>query len=247
MARIFLTGGLRIEGPAGVLVDRDLPGAQGRLALAALVLERRPLARDKLADVLWGESLPLRWIGALHALVSKLRASLASVGLSDAVTSVGGAYTLALPPDVWIDLEDAMRRLDRAQGALRHGDTGTATAEATVASGILRRPLLAGVGGDWVERQRRQTSTAHHRCCVVLAEAWLERGDHALAVTVAETAIALDPLREVGYRLVMRAELARGDRAAALQAFARCERVMAEALEALPSPETAALAARLRA
>lgn len=71
-------------------------------------------------------------------------------------------------------------------------------------------------------------------------------GDHALAAIVAETAVALDPLREIGYRLLMRAEWARGDRAAALRTFTRCEQVMAEALDADPSPETAALTKRLR-
>ncbi len=247
LVRIYLTGGLRVEGPAGTLVDRDLPGLQGRLALAALVVRRGPLTRDQLADVLWGEALPRRWTGALHALVSKLRSLLASVGLADAVSSVGGAYALVLPADTWIDVEDALRRLDRAEGALRHGDAVTATAEATVASGILRRPLLAGIDGDWAEQQRRRLSTAYHRTCVTLAEAWLERGDHALAATVAEAAVTLDPLREVGHRLLMRAEWARGDRAAALRAFARCEQIMADALGAAPSPETAALASRLRA
>ncbi len=247
LVRIYLTGGLRVEGPGGTLVDRDLPGAQGRLALAALVVQRGPLARDQLADMLWDEQLPRRWTGALHALVSKLRSQLASIGLADAVSSVGGTYALVLPPNTWIDLEDALRRLDRAEGALRHGDAATATAEATVSSGILQRPPLAGIDGEWAERQRRRISTAYYRTCVVLAEAWLERGDHALAATVAETAISLDPLREIGYRLVMRAEWERGDRAAALRAFARCEQMMADVLGAAPSPETAALASRLRA
>lgn len=104
---------MRVEGPSGALVDRDLPGAQGRLARAALVVERRPLARDQLAEVLWGERLPRRWTSALHALVSKLRSSLTSVGLSHPVSS-----------------------------------------------GILRRPLLAGIDNEWAEHQRWRISMA---------------------------------------------------------------------------------------
>lgn len=245
---MYLTGGLRVEGPSGALVESDLPGAQSRLALAALVVERRPLSRDQLADLLWDEQLPPRWTGALHTIISKIRSLVTATGLEGraVVASAGGTYGMTLPPDSWVDLEDAHRRLDHAEGALRHGDLLIATADATVASGILRRPLLAGIDGRWIEEQRRHQAMALYRCYTVLAEGWLRRGDHRLAAVIAESAVELDPLREVGYRLLMRAEWQRGDRAAALRALARCEQVMAEELAASPSPETAALAAQIR-
>jgi DNA-binding SARP family transcriptional activator len=245
---VYLTGGLRVEGPSGAFAESDLPGAQARVALAALVIERRPLSRDQLADVVWDERLPPRWTGALHTVISKLRSLMTAAGLDGraVVASVGGTYAITLPPDTWVDLEDAHRRLDRAEGALRHDDLSTATAEATVASGILRRPLLAGIDGHWIEERRRHEMLALYRCYVVLAEGWLRRGDHRLAAVIAESAVELDPLRETGYRLLMQAEWECGDRAAALRALARCERVMAEELAATPSPETAALAERIR-
>lgn len=248
LTRVYLTGGLRVEGPAGALVESDLPGAQGRVALAALVMERRPLSRDQLAAVVWGEQPPARWTGALHTIISKLRTLITATGLDGraVVASAGGTYAVTLPPDTWVDLEDAHRRLDRAEGALRHDDLSTTTAEGTVASAILRRPLLPGIDGDWIEEQRRHETVALYRCYAVLAEGWLRRGDHRLAAVIAESAVDLDPLRETGHRLLMRAEWESGDRAAALRALARCERVMAEELGAAPSPETAALAERIR-
>lgn len=248
MARLYLTGGVRLEGPTGVLTDADLPGHQGRVALVALAVERRPLARDELADLVWDTAPPAQWSGALAAVVSKLRSLITSTGLSgqDVLASVGGTYALVLPSDTWVDWEDAIRRLDRAEGALRHGDPAAAVGDATVASGILRRPVLAGVDGLWVERLRRRQTEACYRTLVTLATAWNELGDHQLAVTVAESAISLDPLRELGHRVLIAAERSRGDRAAALRALARCERLLSDELGVTPSAATAELGRLLR-
>jgi DNA-binding SARP family transcriptional activator len=246
---VYLTGGLRVDGPSGTFVAADLPGGQGRLALAALLIERRPLSRDQLAELVWDGAPPARWTSALHALISKLRALLTAIGLDgrSTLTSLGGSYALTLPADSWIDLENALRRVDRAQGALRRDDARTAAREATVASSILRRPLLAGVDGDWIERQRRRQADAAYQCTIALADAWLRLGDHQLAAVLGDAAVAQDPLREVGHRMLMRAEWARGDRAAALRALARCEQILADELDVAPSPATAELAARIRA
>lgn len=116
-------------------------------------------------------------------------------------------------------MEDAIRRLDRAEGEIRHGNFAGALPEATVASSILRRPFLGGSEGAWIDGVRRRQDDALYRCYEVLAEGWRDQGHHRLAIDLAERAIALDPLRETGYRLLMEAELARGDALAALRAF----------------------------
>ncbi len=123
----------------------------------------------------------------------------------------------------------------------------TAAQEATVASSVLRRPLLAGIDCEWVDGARRRQHDAHYRCTTTLATAWNALGDHQLATTIAESAVQLDPLREIGHRLVIESELARGDRGAALRAYARCEAVLASELGVGPSAETEALGERIRA
>lgn len=249
MARLYLTGGVRFDGPAGRFGDADLPGNQGRITLVALALERRPLARHALADIVWGESVPMQWNGALSTVVSKIRSLFTRSGVdgSALLPSTGGTYELMLPADCWVDLEDAYRRLDRAEGAVRHGDDRAAAADATVAFSTLRRSLLSGVDNDWVEQARRRQQDAAYRCASVLASAWHRLGDHQLAATIAETAIGIDPLREVGYRILVEAEIARGDRGAAARALRRCERVLHDELQVTPSPETVRLADSLRA
>ncbi|MEQ6901354.1 bacterial transcriptional activator domain-containing protein [Nocardioides sp. YIM 152588] len=248
MARLYLTGGLLLDGPDRAVTADDFPGQQGRLAFAALAVERRPLAHGELADIVWDEAPPPQWKSALAAVVSKIRALVGAAGLDGAaaVSSSGGAYRLTLPPGTWVDLEDAIRRVDRAEGALRHGDDLDAAREATVAAAILRRPFLTGVDNRWVDGVRRHQLETGYRSAVALATAWIRLGDHQLAATTAGWAIRLDPLRETGYRLLIEAERGRGDHSAALRAFTRCVDTLAEELDVPPSPETLALAASLR-
>ena len=243
MVHVYLTGPLRVDGPTGSFTGADLPGNQGRLALAALVIERRPIDRDALADILWGGALPSKWDGALSTVMSKVRSRLADAGLDPKVAapSLGGTYSIVLPADAWVDVEEAVRRLDRADGALRHEDVHTATTEGTAAFGILCRPFLPGVDGEWAEHRRRAHRDAQYRCSIVLARAWLDRGDAGFAARIAESAVALDPIREIGHQLVIRAELARTDHAAAHRAFERCRRTLESELGVPPSPATTSL------
>jgi DNA-binding SARP family transcriptional activator len=248
LQRVYVTGGLRIDGPAGSLIEADLPGAQGRLTFAVLAIERRPLARDELAEIVWDGELPRQWNAALTAIVSKIRRLVAATGLDghDVVVSAGGSCALNWPGDTWIDLEDARRRLDRAAGAARQGDHWAVVRDTTVASAVFRRPLLAGVNAGWLDEQRRHHDEALYECLTLLASAWSSAGNHRLAATIAESAIRRDPLREVGYRLLIAAELSCGDHGAARRAYERCEQTLREELGVVPSRDTLAMIDKLR-
>lgn len=248
LARVHLTGGVRLEGPEGSFGDADLPGAQGRLAFAVLVVERRDLTRDHLASLLWDDDLPEAWSGALTSLLSKTRNLVARAGLDGraVVVSAGGSCGIHLPAGSWVDVEDAVRRTDRAEGALRTGDAVGASREATVASAVLRRPFLAGITARWAEERRSLLDDVLLRCLVTLATARNRLGDHDLAAVVAADVVRRDPLRETGHRELLRAELGRGDRGAAARAYDRCVTVLRLELGVSPSPQTTALAADLR-
>jgi hypothetical protein len=78
-----------------------------------------------------------------------------------------------------------------------------------------------------------------------LADQALAKSDPDAAIAAAERALALDPGREVVWRLLMRAHEANGDRAAALRAFDRCRTALTRDLGTDPLPETLALHQRL--
>src|SRR3954470_15795117 len=122
--RAHLTERVRIEVGDTLLDEANLPGQQGRLAFAYLLVEhRRPVPRDELADLLWGGEPPSSWEKGLAVVISKLRAVLATAGLGDAsLTHAFGCYQLHLPADTWIDVEAAELAVETAEAALARHD-----------------------------------------------------------------------------------------------------------------------------
>src|SRR5436190_14643683 len=139
--RAHLTERVRIEVGDTVLDEASLPGQQGRLAFAYLLVEhRRPVPRDELADLLWGGEPPSSWEKGLAVVISKLRTVLGAAGLGEGVlTHSFGCYQLNLPSGVWIDLEEAERAAELAEEALARGDAVAAQTTASVAAAIARR------------------------------------------------------------------------------------------------------------
>lgn len=241
--RVYITGRLTIEHGAATVDQSQLPGRQGRRALAYLILHRsRAVPRNELLDALWGDSPPRSADAAMSALVSKLRSALAKVGVDEPATlaSSAGCYQLRLPPGTAVDVETAANSLDRAEGAARAGDLVTAWSCATVASAILRRPLLPGEDAPWLDDRRRQLRDLLLRAYDCLVEIWLQHGDTTLAVAVATRALDIAPFRESGYRRLMRAHAAAGDRAEALRVYERCRTLLRDELGVDPSAETEA-------
>jgi SARP family transcriptional regulator, regulator of embCAB operon len=69
----------------------------------------------------------------------------------------------------------------------------------------------------------------------------VENGEGPLAVTIAKQAVELEPYRESGYRVLMRAHATAGNCAEALWVYEKCKRVLADDLGVDPSPETKAV------
>jgi len=238
--RVSLAGGVVVETDGVVIGEDRFPGRQGRLLFAYLVLEQaRPVPRDELAEALWGQVPPATWDKALTVLASKLRALLTEFGSGAiALTGAFGCYRLDLPEGTWIDVFAAAKAAQEAEAALAADDLETAKAVAMRASSLARRPFLPGEEGSWVEEKRRELADVRSRALRCLADASLGLGNASAAAKWAEEAIALEPFRETGYRRLMEAHAAAGNRAEALRVYERCRRLLADELGAFPSPET---------
>jgi DNA-binding SARP family transcriptional activator len=224
--RIYLTGEPCLLTDRGLIRAGRLPRRQGRLAFAFLMSERsRAVPRDELADALWPEGPPPAHEVALSALASKLRALLVEAGAPrDAIAAASGCYRVELPATTWVDTEAAHASLHEAEAALRSGAHAAAYGPAAVAAAILRRPLV--------------------RVLDVLTEVHAANGEPALALRIAEQAVALEPFRESGYRRLMRLHQGAGNGAEALRVYERCRRLLADELGTAPSPETEAVLTR---
>ena len=239
--KVFLAGRIAVESKGVVIDDRHFPGRQGRLLFAYLVAKHgRPVPRDELADVLWGDAPPATWEKALSVLVSKLRAVLSESGLdgASALTAAFGCYQLDLPESAWVDVLAAERAVQEAEELLETDELESATASAALAESVTRSPFLPGDDGPWVEERRRELAEIRARALSALAETSLRTDRAGEAVRWAGLAIEAEPFRETGYRLLMEAHAAAGNRAEALRTYDRCRRLLAEELGAYPSPET---------
>jgi peptide/nickel transport system substrate-binding protein len=239
--KVFLAGRVALERGRVVVDEKRFPGRQGRLLFAYFVAEEgRPVPRDELADALWGDTPPATWEKALTVLVSKLRGLLTECGVdgATALTSAFGCYRLELPEGTWVDVTAAADLVAEAEAALAAEDLDRARAVAEEGASLARPLFLSGEEGDWVEAKRRELSDILVRALSCLTEASFRSGDSAAAANWAEETIALEPYRETGYRQLMAAHAAAGNRAEALRVYERCRQLLATELGAYPSPET---------
>jgi DNA-binding SARP family transcriptional activator len=240
--RIQLCGTLAIE-IAGRRIDHDLPGRQGRLLTAYLVLNRlRPIRRDELIDALWPRTPPAAADAALRALLSKLRRLLPD-GMLDGRTTL----RLNLPAAAFVDLENAREAIHRAESALAQGQWHRAWGASLGPLFTARRGFLPDEDADWIRETRQELESLHLRALECYVQACLGVGGTELAAAerASRELIRLAPYRESGHRDLMRALAARGNAAEALRAYERLRILLREELGIAPSAETLQLHAEL--
>jgi predicted ATPase/DNA-binding SARP family transcriptional activator/Tfp pilus assembly protein PilF len=239
---IALAGRVAVE-TDGAGLDAGGLGRLGRVALAYLVAERhRPVTRDELAEVLWGDDLPRSWETSLRGVALRLRGLLGAAGLvpTEALTSAYGCWQLRLPAGTVVDTETVPVDLARAEEALAEGRAADARALAEGAATVAGRGFLPEAAGAWVERRQAELRELHQRALETASDAAAGAGDWAGALRWAEEAVEAAPLRESSYLRLMNAHAGAGNRGEALRAYERCRRVLAEELGVSPSPSTEA-------
>lgn len=192
-------------------------------ALLALLAIDGPISRPRVAALLWPDADSARARNNLRQRLFRLRRAAGR-------DVVDERAALALAAGVVHDL--ASVRLQLA------GDPSAASGE-----------LLGGFGyedcaelDDWV-RVARERFRVQRRDALAEAAAAEESGGHiARALIFAERLASDEPLSEQAHRLLMRLHYRRGDRSAALAAYARCAQWLRKELGAAPGGETQALA-----
>jgi len=123
----------------------------------------------------------------------------------------------------------------------------------TIAATAYRGTFLAGFDvedsdgfTDWTEQQRAYWQGRMDRVFDALSRVQVEGGAFTAALETAARWVERNPLEEAGYRRLMEAHAAAGDRTAALATYSRCRGTLARTLGVEPAPETVALAERIR-
>jgi len=241
--RIQICGPLAVA-RVGERIEGRLPGRQGRLLFAYLVINRhRPVPRDQLAEALWREPDP----GAVDARLNPLLSKLRRVFGADAID---GRSTLRLClPDAWVDLEAAVEAIHRAESAVAQQDWTRAWGPVLAALFVAERDFLPGEDAPWIDDVRHQLAVLHLRALEAYAATELGIGGTELdgAVRAGRQLIRVAPLRERGYRYLMQALAAQDNLAEALHVYGQLCACLRDQLGASPSPATRVLYEQLLA
>ena len=237
--RVSLCGRLSVERGEGAPA-RPLPGRQGRVLFAYLLLNRsRAMSRDELEAVAWPVAPPASPRAGLSTLLARLRRALGD----DALSTGGADVRLQLAGSVWVDVEAAMSLATGAHQALHDSHHRTAIDAARKALELIEGPLLPEVDAPWIEERRRELEELRLDALEVVADAGLALGGTELvrAERAASTLVRRAAYRETGYALLMRCHATRGDTAEALRVYERLRTLLADELGAIPSPALIAL------
>jgi len=235
-----LCGGLAVDRAGARLEDR-LPSRQARIVFACLVDRRgHPIGRTSLAEALWGDDPPPSRDIGLRSLLSGVRRVLGPASLEGR-----GELQLALPADVWIDVEAAAHHLERAERAFEQGRYEAAQEEGGRAGALLQDEFLTGCGGPWVEERRAELEELGRHARELESRAARAAGDAAAAERIARRLVERAPYRESAHAALMEALAAQGNVAEAVLAYDRLVRLLRDDLGTLPAPGIAALHERL--
>src|SRR5215210_4163011 len=241
-SKIQLCGRLMVELGARRVEDA-LPGANGRLLFAYLVLNRaRRMGRDELLMAVYGEEATPDHHPRLSVLLSKLRRV-----LGPELVSGRAQLELLLPPDAFVDVEAALDGLHRAESHVAGGEWAEAWGPAGIAYHVASRPLLQGHDRPWLDEWRRRLDdvSVHGLECFATARLGLGGPTLPQAEECGRRLIELAPYRETGYRILMEALERRSNNAEALLVYDRLRVLLRDELGIAPGPAVQSVYRRL--
>ncbi len=225
---LTLLGGFGLRSADGK--DLALSTRKDRLLLAYLALNAgRPLARDRLAGLLWGDRGETQARDSLRQSLAAIRQAFRLAGL-DPVTADRDSVTFE-PTGIDIDAL-ALERLACEAGSC------------DAAAALYRGDLLEGIDGltpefeTWLGPERERLASL----AVRLVERIAGSGGHSeSAMRLAQHLLSRDRLCEPIYRALMRLHVAGGERAAALKLYAACRDALKQELDITPDLQTETL------
>jgi DNA-binding SARP family transcriptional activator len=232
--RFFLLGPAQFT-QADRPVELNTAKAVGLLAYLAITGTSQ--TRDRLADLLWPESMP-------DAARKNLRNTLWAIrkALGDEVLQ-GDAERMALSDTVWVDVHAFQSSVQSGPAAIAP-DAG----ELETAVELYRGPLLDGLTVSeapdfeiWLATERERFGQLYLRALDALAAAYRASANWRGVIAIAQRALVYDNLQEPMYRALMEAHARLGERAEALRQYDLLHTTLARELGVEPLPETEAL------
>jgi DNA-binding SARP family transcriptional activator len=219
--------------------------------LIYLVVEGGLHSREKLTALFWPESEEDRARASFRRALALLRQALGEPRDRSHLLAAGDRLGCDVTADVVCDLHlfQAATQLTRQVApSPRLLRTSLQSAAASYRGEFLDQFSLPDAPDfeDWVRMQRAHWHRTMEDIFDHLTQAQEEAGALAEALETASRWRKEAPLNERVYTRLMRLHSAVGDRGAALRVYADCQAMLAAEFQAVPAPETEALAKRIR-
>ncbi len=236
MMRVRIFGQTVVEIDGVSFAAQDLGGVKPRQILEILACELgSPVAKDRLADLLWSGEPPASYVGTLESYVCVLRRQLGLVGARRAALATTSSGYVLDSTMVSVDLEDYLRTSARASRATGAEALDLAVEAITLLDGQL---LASEAYADWAVRARQSFQQENAGLCIRAAQLATTVGDHMSAVAFARRAVSIDSLSEDASQQLMRALWFAGRRSQALRVYADLRQTLLEELGDDPGGET---------
>ncbi|MEZ4707273.1 MAG: BTAD domain-containing putative transcriptional regulator [Caldilineaceae bacterium] len=244
---IKLFGSLEIQ-LNGEAVD-GFRSNKARALLAYLAVEaNRPVARTRLATLLWGDYPDAQARKSLRNVLANLRQILTPAGLAESPHLTIDRQTVQLTVDGDSCQVDVVRFDECVRNAQAVASVTSKNALLAEAAALYRGELLAELSDvdspDFEEWRVFQQEARHRQFMQALQQltaAAIDEADYATAHGYAQRQLQLEPWQESAHRQLMHILALQGDRGAALSQFAACQRALAAELGVAPDAETMAL------
>jgi TolB-like protein/cytochrome c-type biogenesis protein CcmH/NrfG len=225
---LTLLGGFALRSTDGK--ELPLPTRKDRLLLAYLALSTgRPLTRDRLAGLFWGDRAETQARDSLRQSLAAIRQAFRHVGL-DPITADRDSVTFD-PASIDID-------------AIAFARLATEGAAPDEAAGLYRGDLLEGVDGvspefeAWLGPERERLAALAVRLLEQLATPSRQSLPVDEAVRLGHHLLARDRLCEPVYRALMRLHAGKEERSVALKIYAACRDALKQELGVAPEAKT---------
>ncbi len=244
--RIALFGSLTVQ-----IGDRTLPDSvwrsrQEQRLLAILAATRgRVIAAGRLCEWLWPDSDSASASVNLRSAISNLRRVLepeADRASRRYILTRSGGYAWNRESGAWIDVDEFLTLTEPLAGGQATGSMQRDEADLERAIALYRGDFLEDEQElVWAAMERERLRARYLDALRRVAEIKLDRGDPMAAAALASRGIAIAPLAEPLWRILMLAQARSGDTAGALQSYERYRHLLDHELGAAPSPQTQAL------
>jgi LuxR family maltose regulon positive regulatory protein len=236
---------LRVYGLGVGRTEKDsvpVPPSEWRTATARYLLfyllSHPPRTREQIGADLWPDLRPTRLAGTFHNTKYRMQRAL---GMRP-VQYEEGLYSISGELDIWYDVAEFERLLDRA----RRVPPPKAARCMRQAIALYRGDFLEDCYAEWCVARREALRRQYLEAVGKLADWLLRRHRPDEAIPLLREGLKTDTLREDFHRQLMRAHALNGQSEEAIAQYRRCTRTLKRELGVEPEAETAELARAIR-